>query len=65
MVDHVSLELLFINETDNAIFVKDEEESKPQWVSKTDVIYDDTYLVPGMTTEFDVRESVAIECGFV
>ena len=65
MSDTVSLELIFIHETPEAILVKDEEDGEAHWLAKSDIEYDDSFIDVGMVAEFDVRESAAIECGFV
>lgn len=61
----VSLELIFIHETDAAILVKDEEDGPANWIPKAHCEYDDSVLVPGMMAIFDIQEGAAIEAGLV
>ena len=65
MTNRVPLDLIFIHETDAAILVKDSEDGTAEFISKSDIDYDDTYLVPGMIGNFEIEESAAIEAGFV
>lgn len=65
MTNRVTLDLIFIHETDAAILVKDSEDGCAEFISKSHVDYDDTYLVPGMIGTFEIEESAAIEAGFV
>lgn len=65
MRESVELELIFIDETDEAVLVKDEEGGRSEWIPKSQIEYDDFVLVPGMTNLFTVNENTAIEVGFV
>ncbi len=65
MSNRIELELIFVHETADAILIKGDEDTSAEYIAKVHVDYDDTFLVPGMVSVFEVDESIAFEVGLI